>query len=87
MDACVSQDPIAYGEIAVELIVKHALKGEAVPLGTYENKQYFWDKGEIVAGNTGPTLIIPAFVINGDNAADARHWGAVAEKEWGIPYS
>ena len=87
MDACVSQDPIAYGEIAVELIVKHALKGEAVPLGTYENKKYFWEKGEIVAGNTGPTLIIPAFVINGDNAADARHWGAVAEKEWGIPYS
>ena len=87
MDACVSQDPIAYGEIAVELIVKHALKGEAVPLGTYENKKYFWEKGEIVAGNTGPTLIIPAFVINGENSADPRHWGAVAEKDWGIPYS
>lgn len=87
MDACVSQDPIAYGEIAVELIVKHALKGEAVPLGTYENKKYFWEKGEIVQGKTGPTLIIPAFVINGDNSADKRHWGYVAEKEWGIPYA
>ena len=78
---------IAYGEIAVELIVKHALKGEAVPLGAYTNKKYFWETGEIVAGKTGPTLIIPAFVIDGKNAADPRHWGAIAEKEWGIPYS
>jgi len=87
MDACVSQDPIAYGEIAVEMIVKHSLKGEAVPLGPYENAKYFWEKGEIVAGNTGPTLIIPAFVINGENANDKRHWGAIAEDEWGIPYA
>lgn len=26
MDACISQDPVAYGEIAVDMIVKHALK-------------------------------------------------------------
>ncbi len=38
MDACISQDPVAYGEIAVDMIVKHALKGEAVPLGTYQDK-------------------------------------------------
>lgn len=87
MDACVSQDPIAYGEIAVEMIVKHSLNGEAVPLGTYENSKYFWESGEIVEGTTGPTLIIPAFVINGENAGDSRHWGAVAEQEWGIPYA
>lgn len=87
MDACVSQDPIAYGEIAVEMIVKHALNGEAVPLGTYENPKYFWERGEIVEGKTGPTLIIPPFVINADNAGDPRHWGAVAEKDWGIPYT
>jgi ABC-type sugar transport system substrate-binding protein len=86
MDACVSQDPIAYGEIAVEMLAKHALKGEAVPLGAYENDKYFWEKGEIVDGKTGPTLIIPPFVIDGSNASDPRHWGAVAEKEWGIPY-
>lgn len=87
MDACVSQDPIAYGEIAVEMLVKHSLKGEAVPIGTYENKKYFWEKGEIVAGTTGPTLIIPPFVVDGDNAGDKRHWGAISEKEWGIPYT
>jgi simple sugar transport system substrate-binding protein len=87
MDACVSQDPIAYGEIAVEMLVKHALKGQAVPVGTYENKKYFWEKGEIVAGKTGPTLIIPPFIIAADNASDKRHWGAIAEKEWNIPYT
>ncbi len=87
MDACVSQDPIAYGKIAVEMIVKHALKGEAVPLGEYANDKYFWKRGEIVKGQTGPTLIIPAFVINGENANDPRHWGTVAEKDWGIPYT
>lgn len=87
MDACVSQDPIAYGEIAVEMLGKHSMKGEAVPIGVYENKNYFWEKGEIVAGKTGPTLIIPPFIIDGSNAADARHWGAIAEKKWGIPYT
>ncbi|MFV0383516.1 sugar ABC transporter substrate-binding protein [Paracoccus sp. (in: a-proteobacteria)] len=87
MDACVSQDPIAYGEIAVQLIVDHALKGEAVPLGTYQNDKYFWETGEIVDGTTGPTLIIPPFVIDGENADDPRHWGFVAENDWGIPYS
>lgn len=87
MDACVSQDPIAYGEIAVEMLEKYSMKGEAVPIGPYENKKYFWEKGQIVAGKTGPTLIIPPFVINGENAADKRHWGYVAEKVWGVPYT
>lgn len=87
MDACVSQDPIAFGEIAVEMMVKHALKGEAVPLGAYENKQYFWEKGEITAGPTGPTLNIPPFLIDGKNVDDPRHWGAIAEHQWGLPYS
>lgn len=62
-------------------------KGEAVPLGTYQDKKYFWESGEIVQGKTGPTLIIPAFVINRDNVQDPRHWAAVAEKTWGIPYT
>lgn len=87
MDGCVSQDPIAYGEIAVEMLAKHAMKKEAVPTGTYENKKYFWEKGEIVAGKTGPTLIIPPFVIDPSNADDKRHWGYIAEKEWNIPYT
>lgn len=87
MDACVSQDPVAYGEIAVEMLVNHALKGEAVPIGPYENKKYFWENGDIVEGPTGPTLVIPPFVIDSGNAKDERHWGHIAEKVWGIPYA
>lgn len=87
MDACVSQDPIAYGEIAVELLAEHSLKGEAVPLGTYANDRYFWEKAEIVEGKTGPTMVIPPFVINPENAGDKRHWGSIAVNEWGIEYS
>ncbi|MCI2395052.1 substrate-binding domain-containing protein [Aliiroseovarius sediminis] len=87
MDACVSQDPIAYGEIAVELLQKHAMQGEAVPIGPYVNEKYFWETAEIVEGDTGPTMIIPPFVIDPSNADDERHWGYVAETVWGIPYT
>lgn len=86
MDACVSQDPIAYGEIAVEMLVKYAIQGKSVPIGAYHNQKYFWETGEIVEEKTGPTLIIPPFIINRDNAEDPRHWGAVAVNDWGIPY-
>lgn len=87
MDACVSQDPIAYGEVAVEMLQNYAMKGEPVPLGTYENAKYFWEKAEIVAGTNGPTMIIPPFIIDPSNADDKRHWGYVSETEWGIPYT
>lgn len=87
MDACVSQDPIAYGEIAVEMISNHAMKGEPVPIGPYENAKYFWEKADIVAGDSGPTMIIPPFIIDPSNASDKRHWGYVAETEWGVPYT
>jgi simple sugar transport system substrate-binding protein len=86
-DTDISQDPIAYSEIAVELLSKHAVKGEAVPLGIYENTKYFWEKGDIVEGNTGPRLIIPPFAITPENATDKRHWGNVAVNDWGIQYS
>jgi len=87
MDACVSQDPIAYGEIAVELLSKHAMQGESVPIGPYENDKYFWESAEIVEGDSGPTMIIPPFIIDSANAQDERHWGYVSETVWGIPYS
>ncbi|HTI01803.1 MAG TPA: sugar ABC transporter substrate-binding protein [Acidisoma sp.] len=87
MDADVSQDPIAYGEVAVELLQKHSMQKQAVPIGEYQNTKYFWEKAPIVQGKTGPTMIIPPFVIDAANAQDPRHWGAIAEKKWGIPYS
>lgn len=86
-DADISQDAIAYSEVAIELLAKHAIKGESVPLGMYENPKYFWEKGEIVEGPTGPRLIIPPFAITPENAMDKRHWGNVAVNDWGIPYS
>lgn len=85
-DADISQDPIAYSEIAVDMLAKYSVKGEPVPLGTYKNDKYFWEQGEIVNGNTGPRLIIPPFVVDAKNAADPRQWGNVAVNDWGIAY-
>lgn len=87
MDACVSQDPIAYGEVAVELLRDYSMQGEPVPIGTYENDKYFWERAEIVEGDSGPTMIIPPFTIDPSNADDERHWGYISETVWGIPYS
>lgn len=86
MDADISQDPIAYGEIAVEMLAKHSLKGQAVPLGVYENNRYYWEKGNIVQGVSGPTLILPPYVIDSTNVDDPRHWGNIAANQWKIPY-
>ena len=72
--------------IAVDMIEKHSMKGEAVPLGAYENQKYFWEKGDIVQSKTGPALVIPPFVIEAANADDKRHWGNIAEKDWGLAY-
>jgi len=85
-DVDISQDPIAYSEIAVEMLAQHSVKGEPVPLGEYVNKKYFWEKGEIVKGVSGPRLIIPPFVVDPSNANDKRHWGNVATNDWGIAY-
>ncbi|MCB8877693.1 sugar ABC transporter substrate-binding protein [Acidisoma silvae] len=86
MDADISQDPIAYSEIAVEMLAKYSVKGQAVPLGKYTNKKYYWESGDIVQGDTGPRLIIPPFVMNATNASDPRMWGNVASNTWGIAY-
>lgn len=85
-DADVSQDPIAYSEIAIDMLAKHSIKGQEVPLGNYENKKYFWESGEIVKGVSGPRLIIPPYIIDGSNAGDKRHWANVAVSDWGIAY-
>lgn len=87
MDADISQDPIAYGEISVAMLKKYSVDGKPVPLGPYENKKYFWEKGEIVQGPTGPRLIIPPFAVTSQNVDDKRQWGNVAVNDWHIPYS
>lgn len=87
MDAEVAQDPIAYAQITVEMLERYSMKGEAVPLGPYENKTYYWEKGEIKQSDSGPSLVIPPYLIDETNAADPRHWGAVAFNDWGMRYS
>lgn len=86
MDADISQDPIAYGQIAVEMLKKYSFKGKDVPLGSYENQDYYWEKGEIVKSSTGPALVIPPFVVDKHNVNDPRLWGNIAWNEWGLRY-
>lgn len=87
MDAVVSQDPIAYAQITVEMLDKYAMKGQPVPLGPYQNSQYFWEKAEITKSVTGPSLVIQPFVVDGSSVKDKRQWGNIAYNEWGLRYS
>ena len=86
LDATVSQDPIAYAEIALEMVVKYAMQGKKVPLGEYDNNKYYFEKAPIVAGMSGPEIIIPPYYIDKSNVEDKRHWGYKAADEWKIPY-
>jgi ABC-type sugar transport system substrate-binding protein len=87
MDAVVSQDPIAYAQITVELLDKHSLKGQPVPLGPYQNSQYFWEKAPINKSDTGPSLVIQPFIVDASSVKDKRQWGNIAYNEWGLRYS
>lgn len=87
MDAVVSQDPIAYGQITVEMLDKYSLKGQPVPLGPYQNDQYVWEKAQITKSDTGPSLVIRPFVVDASSVHDKRQWGNIAYNEWGLRYS
>lgn len=85
-DYSIAQDGYSYGQIAVEMLEKYSMKGEDVPLGPYENKDYYWEKCEIIESDSGPYVKVPAYEINPDNCTDPRHWGIVAEEKLGIEY-
>ncbi len=87
MDGVISQDPVAYGQITVEMLAKYAMNGKAVPLGPYENDNYFWKSGVITNSASGPSLVIPPFLIDASNADDKRMWGNVTYNEWGLKYT
>lgn len=84
LDASISQDPVAYGEICVELLHKHSVKGEDIPLKPYVNENYFWEQAPIEATDQGPTCVIPPFFIATDNVDDPRHWANVVTEKWGM---
>ncbi len=85
-DYCIAQDGYSYSLIAVEMLEKYSMKGEEVPLGEYENPEFYWEKCEIVDSDAGPYVKVPAYEINPDNCTDPRHWGLVAEEVLGIDY-
>ena len=87
MDADISQDPIAYAQITVDMLDKYSLKQQPVPLGPYENDRYYWEKGEIKQSASGPSLVIPPFVVDAKNVDDKRLWGNIAKNDWGLKYS
>lgn len=84
LDAEVSQDPVAYGQICVEMLEKFAAKGKPVPLTPYVNKKYFWETAPVVKGPVGPNCIIPPYYIDATNVDDPRQWGNVVTKQWGM---
>lgn len=84
LDAEVSQDPVAYGEVCVEMLLKYTAAGAAIPLGDYVNKTYYWEKAPINSTAQGPSCVIPPFYIDDSNVNDARQWGNVVVQKWGL---
>ncbi|VXB65601.1 sugar ABC transporter substrate-binding protein [Citricoccus sp. K5] len=84
LDAAVSQDPVAYGNICVEMLFEHSAKGNAVPTGTYENADYYWESAPIEQTEQGPSCVIPPYYIDADNVEDPRHWANYVETKWGM---
>ncbi len=81
LDAEVSQDPVAYGEICVDMLSKYTAKGKDVPIGDYENKDYYWEKAPVSETENGPSCVIPPYYIDDSNVDDPRQWGNVVTKK------
>ena len=88
IDAEISQDPVAYAQIAVEMLDKYVMQGKPIPVGEmYENDKYYWEKAPIaeVPGIAGPVVMIPPYYIETPEVAnDPRQWGNVVTNEWGL---
>ena len=84
LDAEVSQDPVAYGEICVELLHQYAVAGKEISMAEYSNDKYFWGKAPITQSETGPTCTIPPYYIDTTNVDDPRQWGNVVTQQWGM---
>lgn len=84
IDAIISQDPIAYGEICVDMLTEFTAEGKDIPLGEYVNEKYYWETAVVEETENGPMMTIPPYVIAEDNVDDPRQWANVVEQEWGI---
>jgi ABC-type sugar transport system substrate-binding protein len=86
LDADVSQDPVAYCQICVDMLDKYSVKGKDVPLGEYKNDKYVWEKAPVVKSEAGPRMVLPPYFIDAENADDPRQWANVVTK-WGLKES
>lgn len=84
LDAEVSQDPVAYGEVCVEMLSKYTAKGAAIPMDDYANAAYYWEKAPITSTPQGPSCVVPPFFIDESNVDDPRQWGNVVVQKWGL---
>lgn len=86
LDASISQDPIAYSEICIDLLDSYILKDKPIPEENYRNEKYYFKEAEFRKTSVGPHLTIPPFEINDENVDDQRLWANIAHREWGISY-
>jgi ABC-type sugar transport system substrate-binding protein len=86
LDVSISQDPIAYGEICVEMLVDYVLKNKPIPKSNYSNDRYYWKNAEIKKTTHGSSLMIPPFIIDRNNVDDGRLWANIAYYKWGLKY-
>jgi len=86
LDASISQDPIAYGEICVEILVDYVLNNKPFPTENYSNKRYYWNNAKYKSTNVGAKLMIPPFIIDKNNVDDDRHWANIAYYEWDLKH-
>lgn len=84
VDAPISQDPVAYGEICVDMLSDYTAKGKDIPLGDYSNDDYYWETSVIEETENGPVMTIPPYVIDSGNVDDPRQWANVVVDKWGI---
>ncbi len=86
LDAEVSQDPVAYGQLCVQMLHEYTAKGRPIPIGEYANADYYWEKAPITQTAQGPSCVIPPYYIDTTNVTDPRQWGNLVVAKWGMTF-
>lgn len=86
-DAAISQDVIAYGNIAIDLLDKYVLRGITIPAGKYKMADTYWQECDISVTDGRATVTIPAYVVDRDNCDETTHWAYTAQNIWGFQYN
>lgn len=85
-DACIVQDAISYGTIAVELLEKYTFNGKRLEPGLYKSDKFLWFEAQIKESPSGPYVVIPPYVMDVLNYSDPRHWANISTDYWGFEY-